>query len=69
MRINTRCPDAKMPDADTDVLIWDGVSPEATLGAYVGHDAEDGSALWVDAQGASVKVIAWAELPQWSLQK
>ena len=29
---------AGLPDADTDVLIWDSSSPEAKLGAYIGHD-------------------------------
>jgi hypothetical protein len=37
-----------MPDADTDVLIFDGPASEGQLGAYVGHDeirsyADDGA--------------------------
>lgn len=51
------------PDADTDVLIWATDSPEATLGAYVDHDAA-GTPLWVDAQGAAVSSVSrWAALP------
>lgn len=52
-----------LPDADTDVLIFDKPDAEAQLGAYVGHD-EDGP-LWVDAQGEGVNaVMHWAELPR-----
>lgn len=53
---------AGLPDADTDVLIFDSTSPEAQLGAYIGHD--DLGPLWVDAQGANVaNVTHWVEMP------
>jgi hypothetical protein len=52
----------RMPDADTDVLIWDATSHKSQLGAYMGDD-EHGP-LWIDAQGAGVAgVTHWAELP------
>lgn len=56
----------QMPDADTDLLIFDTPGEEGQLGAYVGHD-EDGP-LWVDAQGEGVSgVTHWAEVPALSL--
>lgn len=56
-------PSVAMPDADTDVLIFDGSCPDSQLGAYVGED-EDGP-IWVNAQGEGVaNVIAWAEMPR-----
>lgn len=56
----------RLPDADTDVLIFDGPGQDGQLGAYVGHD-EDGP-LWVDAQGEGVSgVTHWAEMPALSL--
>jgi hypothetical protein len=55
--------DAGLPDADTDVLIFDASSPEAQLGAYVGHD--DDGPIWVDAQGGGVRdVTHWAQMPR-----
>lgn len=54
---------ARLPDADTDVLIWDRSSTEGQLGALNGVDAQ-GQAYWVDAQGAAVHgVTHWAEMP------
>lgn len=54
---------ARLPDADTDVLIWDPTSHDAQLGALVGH-SDDGAAQWVDAQGEEVPgVTHWAEMP------
>jgi hypothetical protein len=53
----------QLPDADTDVLIFDGADPEGQLGAYVGHD--EVGPIWVDAQGQGVAgVTHWAELPR-----
>lgn len=52
----------RMPDPDTDVLIWSPASTEAQLGAYVAE--EHGAPVWVDAQGARVaNVTHWARLP------
>jgi hypothetical protein len=45
-----RVDDGDLPDADLDVLLWDGQEPEAQLGAYVG----DG---WVNAQGEAVEGV------------
>lgn len=45
-------PPANMPDADTDVIVFDDSTPEGQLGAYVGNDAE--GALWVNAQGEGI---------------
>lgn len=56
-----------MPDADTDVLIFDGTSPEGQLGAYVG--VGDAGTLWADAQGSEVAgVTHWAEMPLLPMQ-
>lgn len=56
-------PPDDMPDADTDVIIFDDTSPHGQLGAYVGHDEE--GALWVNAQGEGVAgVVAWCEMPK-----
>lgn len=53
-----------MPDADTDVLVWDASSPEAQLGAYVGEESD--GPVWIDAQGALISdVVAWADMPRW----
>lgn len=53
----------RLPDADTDVLIFDQAHDQAQLGAYVGSD-EDGP-VWVNAQGEGVlSVHHWAELPR-----
>lgn len=55
-------PDA-MPDADTDVLVWDASSPEAQLGAYVGEESD--GPVWVNAQGEMISdVVAWSEMPR-----
>lgn len=55
-------PPAEMPDADTDVIVFDESSPEGQLGAYVGDD-EDGP-IWVNVQGEGVAgVVAWCEMP------
>lgn len=55
-----------LPDADTDVLIFDQAHDQAQLGAYVGSD-EDGL-VWVNAQGEGVLgVHHWAELPRLKL--
>lgn len=60
--ITAHDPRRRMPDADTDVLIWDASSPVAQLGAYVAHEAD--GPVWVDAQGARVaNVVRWAALP------
>lgn len=61
LTITVRHPPAEMPDADTDVLIWDSSHPEAQLGAYVGPELSDTG--WVDVHGECVPVIAWASLP------
>jgi hypothetical protein len=53
----------RLPDADTDVLIWDRSSTEGQLGALNGVDPQ-GQAYWVDAQGAAVHgVTHWADMP------
>lgn len=56
-------PPADMPDADTDVLVWDASSPIAQLGAYIGEESD--GPVWNDAQGFLIteKVVAWAEMP------
>jgi hypothetical protein len=52
-----------LPDADTDVLIWDFSSTEAQLGALIGD--EQGRPQWVDAQGQVVHgVTYWAPMPE-----
>lgn len=52
-----------MPDADTDVLIFDAEHEEGQLGAYTGHD-EHGP-IWTDAQGSLVLgVTHWADMPK-----
>lgn len=52
-----------LPDADTDVLIFDDPEVEGQLGAYVGSDDE--GPIWVDAQGQGVAgVTHWAKLPR-----
>jgi hypothetical protein len=52
-----RVDDGDLPDADLDVLLWDGQEPEAQLGAYVG----DG---WVNTHGEAVEgVHTWAHMP------
>jgi hypothetical protein len=53
----------QLPDADSDVLIFDGADSEGQLGAYVGHD-KDGP-QWVNAQGEAVQgVLYWADMPR-----
>jgi hypothetical protein len=52
----------RMPDADSDVLIFDGPGP-GQLGAFVGT-TDEGLQQWVDAQGGAVYgVTHWAEMP------
>lgn len=59
----------RLPDVDTDVLIFDGPNTEAQLGAYMGDDDDDGQPIWVEAQGSGVAgVTHWAELPKLSDQ-
>lgn len=52
----------RMPDLDTDVLVFEGRESEAQLGAWVrlvGHPS-----LWVGANGDQLKgVTHWAPLP------
>ena len=61
--ITLHYPPADMPDADTDVLVFDASSPEAQLGAYVGQESD--GPVWVNAQGEIITdvVVAWAEMP------
>jgi hypothetical protein len=48
----------RMPDADTDVLIFEGADAEGQLGAFIGADG------WVGAVGQPVHgVTHWAEMP------
>ena len=52
-----------MPDADTDVIVFDESSPEGQLGDCVG-EAADGP-LWVNAKGEGITgVLAWCEMPR-----
>lgn len=52
----------QLPDADADVIIFDGPGTQGQLGAYVGDD--DAGPIWVDAQGEGVAgVTHWAEWP------
>ncbi len=52
-----------MPDADTDVIIFDADHTEGQLGAYIGDDEE--GPIWVAAQGDAVgKVTHWAAMPR-----
>ncbi len=54
-------PPSDMPDADTDVIIFDASSPEGQLGALTCTDPVE----WVDSHGATVTgVIAWCEMPK-----
>lgn len=56
-------PPADMPDADTDVIVFDESSPEGQLGAYVGEDTD--GPLWVNAQGEGIAgVVAWSHMPR-----
>lgn len=48
-----------LPDADTDVLVWEEGQAQAQLGALLSTDPLE----WIDAQGQSLRVVAWAELP------
>lgn len=62
LRLQARPVADGLPDADTDVLIFDGLEREGQLGAYVGHD--DDGPIWVDAQGEGVAgVTHWAAVP------
>ena len=49
-----------LPDVDTDVLVWEEDQIEAQLGALFSNDPLE----WIDAQGESLRVVAWAELPR-----
>lgn len=52
----------KLPDADTDVLIFDASHEQGQLGAYMGTAGD--KTLWVDEHGDSAYgVTHWAELP------
>lgn len=54
--------DESMPDADTDILIFDTSSPVGQLGAYMGDD--DNGPVWCDAHGQPVTgVTHWSEMP------
>lgn len=49
-----------LPDADTDVLVWEEVESEAQLGALYRTCPLE----WVNAHGAPIRsVVAWAALP------
>lgn len=48
-----------LPDVDTDVLVLSEGDKEMQLGALVGNEPPE----WVDAQGESLRVVAWAEMP------
>lgn len=48
-----------LPDVDTDVLVWEEGQQESQLGALFSNDPLE----WVDAQGESLRVVAWAEMP------
>ena len=56
-------PPGDMPDADTDVIVFDASSPIGQLGAYIGEESDD--PVWNDAQGFLITepVVAWAEMP------
>lgn len=55
----------RLPDADTDVLIFDRTDPEGQLGALLGED--DGVQVWVNAHGeGAAGVTHWAEMPRLS---
>ena len=49
-----------LPDADTDVLVLAEGDTEMQLGALIGNEPPE----WVDAQGGSLRVVAWAEMPR-----
>jgi hypothetical protein len=52
-----------LPDADTDVLIFDSSHPEGQLGALICHG--EGGPMWMDAQGEEAGgVTHWAEMPR-----
>lgn len=62
LTLEVHYPPADMPDADTDVLVWDASSPIAQLGAYIGEESD--GPVWINAQGELVTdVVAWAEMP------
>lgn len=54
-----------LPDADTDVLVLARGDTEMQLGALIGNEPPE----WVDAQGESLRVVAWAEMPRVSAQQ
>lgn len=49
-----------LPDADTDVLVLAEGDTEMQLGPLIGNEPP----AWVDAQGESLRVVAWAEMPR-----
>lgn len=49
-----------LPDADTDVLLLAEGNTEMQLGALFSTDPIE----WIDAQGESLRVVAWAEMPR-----
>lgn len=53
----------QLPDADTDVLLFDQPDQAGQLGAYVGEDAE--GPVWVDAHGEGIPAPEyWADIPR-----
>lgn len=61
IRLAVHPADDDLPDADTDVIVFEDGETEGQLGALVGH-GDDGPE-WVDAQGRSITVTGWCELP------
>lgn len=49
-----------LPDADTDVLVLAEGDTEMQLGALIRNEPPE----WIDAQGESLRVVAWAEMPR-----
>lgn len=57
----------RMPDADADVLIFEGADAEGQLGAFIGDDGN--GPMWVGAGGQLVPgVTHWAEMPDLAKQ-
>lgn len=51
----------ELPDAETDVLLWDGSSEEGFVGALECNDP----VRWIGTQGEPVDgIVAWAEMPK-----
>jgi hypothetical protein len=52
----------RMPDLDSDVLVFDSEDPTVQIGAYVGDD--DDGPMWVNSHGMPIfNVTDWADLP------